>query len=147
MPHQQWKRLSPVAPPSESPLRKDFHLATFNVRGLSAKYKQTALVRDLKAHSIDLCCLQETKMVHVIDTFVQNFRIITFDTDERARGLGFAVGPRLEPYLRRVWRESLPQANRSLTRSTSFSFLSVWKGLSAKHELFRGQKHRAITGF
>ena len=96
---------SSASPPKPLPWRLcPLKVASFNVRGLSAAYKKEALARDLRQHHIDVCCLQETKVREELDQRVGDFRLITFTPDQPQRGMGFMVGPRLQPYLERAWQ-------------------------------------------
>lgn len=78
-------------------------VATFNARGLTARYKRLNLCQDLSNHHIDLCCLQETKTKDDSDFFLETYRFIFFPAGNKNYGLGFAISERLERWLTRHW--------------------------------------------
>ena len=80
--------------------RTDDHILS---RGLTAEAKQEALSRDIVARHVDIG-LQETKMMTPMDRLLHGVRIVTFKSDNRARGIGFAVSSRLHPFLSRAWQ-------------------------------------------
>ena len=94
-----------VHPRSPNPLQQ-VTVATLNVRGLSSETKKIALVRDMTLRHVDICALQETKVSDVLDRRIDGARILTFLPVTPARGLGFCIGRRFDPFLTRAWSVS-----------------------------------------
>ena len=55
---------------------KQLSFASFNVRGLSEKVKKLSLSNDLKNYKVDICCLQETKIINGCDINIGEYRLI-----------------------------------------------------------------------
>lgn len=89
------------------PLRNKLGIATYNVRGLQSALKRQSLAQDMKAYSIDIVGLQETK---ITTSFVQklpgNYVLRCFPESTRHHGIAFVVSPKLDPHLRRFWSVS-----------------------------------------
>ena len=66
-------------------------LATFNVRGLATPAKQAQLAQDLGRYKVDIMCLQETKVSELMDSRINNTRLLLFPGQCRNYGLGFAI--------------------------------------------------------
>ena len=77
-------------------------VATFNVRGLRSESKQCELVADLNRYGVDICCLQETKISEDLDTNIENYRLINFQSNQKQYGNGFAVSNKLK--IHRFWK-------------------------------------------
>jgi len=78
-------------------------VATFNVRGLSSKFKKCQLISDLKNYQVGLCCLQETKISEGFDGVIDGHRLICLPTSCRHYGLGFAVDGSVASRIHRYW--------------------------------------------
>ena len=91
-----------IAPLRIAPLR----IATLNVRGLSSKVKQECLKRGLNSYRVDICCIQETKLVKDLDTEADGYRLISFPPVCRHYGLGFAISSRFTGNINRLWQVS-----------------------------------------
>ena len=85
---------------------KELNIATFNVRGLTAKQKQKALVKDMKNYKIDICCTQETKIKDGIDKNIKNYRLISLPTESKHYGNGFIISKKLVNNIHRYWKVS-----------------------------------------
>ena len=70
--------------------------ATFNVRGLTKPHKQQHSIRDVTRYRTDLCAMQETKVQQLLDTSLDNHRVIFFETKSPHYGNGFIVSPQLK---------------------------------------------------
>ena len=70
-------------------------IATFNVRGLTAKTKWEALERDLSQHHVDIHVIQEMKISDHVNVFLPNeYQLITFPkVNGHQRGIGFLTSP------------------------------------------------------
>lgn len=88
---------------------QDIFLATLNVRGLGG-YKKECIAKDMESYKVDICALQETKAPAEDCWIDPNYRIITFDHETPARGVGFVFGQKLVPFLHRAWRA--PESER-----------------------------------
>ena len=75
---------------------KTLTLATFNVRGLTKPRKQHQLIRDVTRHRIDVCAIQETKVEQLSDTYLNNHKVIFFETKSPHYGNGFILSPQLK---------------------------------------------------
>jgi len=80
-------------------------LATFNVRGLTSQIKRKQLAMDMDSYGIDFCSLQELKTTEAFDQRIaldkdKTFRIVSLGQNSgKHGGLGFAVSPRIQPFL------------------------------------------------
>jgi len=83
-----------------------FRVATLNVRGISSTARQESLRRGLLSYKIDICCLQETKLVRELDECRDGYRLICFPPECRHYGLGFAVSSSLTASIQRFWQVS-----------------------------------------
>ena len=90
-----------------------FVVATFNARGLTARYKQLDFVRDLMARKVSLCCVQETKLNDDLDFSLspredgkEQHRFIFLKPSIPAYGLAFVVAPCIAPLISRHWAVS-----------------------------------------
>ena len=79
-------------------------VATFNVRGLTCNIKQHQLAEDLKKYNIDIACIQETKIQNGVDINVGDCRLITFETQNKYYGLGFAINKQWCDSIHRTWK-------------------------------------------
>ena len=112
-------------------------IGTFNVRGLTQQVKMEQLSRDLIKYGVDICALQETKIIKGIDTNINRHRLISLQTDQRAYGNGFMIAPRIVDHIHRYWkvsdRISILQINMDGIRKPNISqpptFTSSLKGM------------------
>ncbi|RLN98610.1 hypothetical protein BBJ28_00008321 [Nothophytophthora sp. Chile5] len=82
-------------------------IGTFNVQSLGSLFKQLdTLLQDLRRYRIDILGLQETKLYDLGRFDIDNYTLLTLPAQEKCHGVGFAVSPRLIPYLHRVWAHS-----------------------------------------
>ena len=84
-----------------------FSIATWNVRGLSAKEEKEQLGRDCSAYALDLVCVQETKVPEYDEINLSsghNCKLILMQQKTaKYRGLGFVIEPSLIPHVRSWW--------------------------------------------
>ena len=68
-------------------------LATYNCRGLSNDLKQSVLAADLKRYQVDICSLQETKLIGIEASNVsfEDYNFYFLENSDIWHGLGFAV--------------------------------------------------------
>ena len=76
-------------------------VATFNVRGLTAKTKREALERDLSRYHVDVCAIHKTKITdHVSEVLPNGYHLITFpQSNGHQRGISFLTSLRMRPFL------------------------------------------------
>ena len=77
-------------------------IATFNTRGL--KLRKQNLATDITRYGVDVCCIQETKILAGCDENINNHRLICLSTDNKAYGLGFMVHDRWKNNIAKVWK-------------------------------------------
>ena len=81
--------------------------ATFNIRGLGSQHddstqsKREKLGADCDSYHVDICAIQETKVVEPgVCTLSNGYRLIWFEQrDGRHGGLGFVISPRMFDYV------------------------------------------------
>ena len=78
---------------------KKFSIGTFNVRGLTSDIKKELLNQDIEKLSVDICCLQETKIKKGIDINIKNNRLICFPSEKSHYGNGFLI--------KSIWKENI----------------------------------------
>ena len=61
------------------------------MRGISKRYKQEQLVRDVSKYKIDICCLQETKIKEGCNEKIDGHQILTFSTNAKDYENGFLI--------------------------------------------------------
>ena len=83
-----------------------FSLGSFNVRGLTKRYKQEQLTYDMVNYKLDICCLQETKLTNGMDININDHRLICIPTDCRHYGNGFIVSPKWKHNIHKNWKVS-----------------------------------------
>ena len=87
--------------------KEQFSIGTFNVRGLTSQSKQDALSQDVNNYEIDICCLQETKIIDSNDYDTTNGnRLITIPSTSKHYGNGFIIAKRWKEYVHRYWKVS-----------------------------------------
>eukprot|EP00117_Sycon_ciliatum_P012406 scpid43739/ scgid1192/ LINE-1 reverse transcriptase homolog len=83
---------------------KLLRVAMWNVRSCSSNLQREQLASSLKARSVDVCAVQETKIIDECTWSLPfGYKLLSFPTINRYGGLGLAIGPRLLPHLSR-WR-------------------------------------------
>ena len=72
-------------------------VATFNVRGLCSDVKKKCLSSDLLQYNVDLCCLQETKIISSRNNTLNygKYHLVFLENANKYHGLGFAVNDNL----------------------------------------------------
>ena len=61
-------------------------IATFNVRGLVDNSKRVDLTKDMESYHVDVCCLQETKVIEQIEELTGGYKIILVPSKQRHYG-------------------------------------------------------------
>ena len=84
--------------------RKTFKLGTFNVRGLSQDYKQEQLSHDMSRYSLDVICIQETKIKELINIDIEGNRLICLESNSQHHGNGFMVSKKWKNNIYKFWR-------------------------------------------
>jgi len=76
-------------------------LASLNAKGLSKTEKQEELGTDCFEYSVDILCVQETKVKNHSTRYLRNnYKLIMMEQNQgRHGGLGFIISPRLIPYV------------------------------------------------
>ena len=86
--------------------RSKLTIATFNVRGLTAKTSEK-LWKEISTDSyhIDICVIQETKISnHVNEVLPNRYQLITYpQANGHQRGIGFLTSPRMRPFLSKYY--------------------------------------------
>ena len=80
-----------------------FSVVSFNVRGLSSKFRRDEVRRDLRRHQIDVCTLQETKLSSDLDTEEGGYRFICPAPECRHHGLRFVVSSASSNQIEKFW--------------------------------------------
>ena len=83
---------------------KEFRVATFNVRGLNDEIKRRSLKEDVDRYGVDVCCLQETKIKDGIEESIDNYELCSFETGQKAYGLGFIINKKWSSRIHRKWK-------------------------------------------
>lgn len=84
-----------------------FTVATFNVRGLADPTKRNSLSKDIKNYNVDICCLQETKIVENIDiTLPDGNRFVNINSESKHYGNGFFIFKKFTNYVYSYWKIS-----------------------------------------
>ena len=87
--------------------KKMFNAATYNVRGLADHGKRETLAVDIENYEIDVCCLQETKVVEAVDIELENgCRFININSDNRHYGCGFIISKKWKNSIYEYWKIS-----------------------------------------
>jgi len=81
----------------------DISFGSFNVRGLSSKFKKHQLAEDLARYGVTLCALQETKIKDGHDEIFNQYRIFCLPSSNRHYGLGFAIHRNFQHRVHRIW--------------------------------------------
>ena len=81
------------------PPPKEFAIAMWNVRGLTAASKRETLGADCDHYSIDLVCIQETKVEAMSEQQLYTGHRLTLMQQKQTtyQGLSSVIGPRLRP--------------------------------------------------
>lgn len=95
------------APPRRLRRSNRFRLGTFNVQSLGSHHKQDdTLTQDIRRYRIDVLGLQETKIFTLDQRLIGDYTLLTLPATEERQGVGFAISPRIRPYLTRFWAHS-----------------------------------------
>ncbi|MEE8289617.1 MAG: reverse transcriptase domain-containing protein [Nitrosomonadaceae bacterium] len=81
-------------------------IGTFNVRGISQESKQQNLKHDMVKYGVDICALQETKIINGVDKNIDGFRLLSLKTNQKAYGNGFMISPKYNNCIHRHWKVS-----------------------------------------
>ena len=86
--------------------KRRFITGSFNVRGLTKDTTNEQLVKDVQQYSVNVCALQETKIVNAGVHRVNGSMIITFDSKNKHYGNAFVVPKKWKESIHKYWRES-----------------------------------------
>ena len=75
-----------------------------NVRGLCDSYKQEQLANDMDKYKVDVCCLQETKMVEGTDVTVKGHKLICIPSEMPSYGNGFMIANKWTSSISKYWK-------------------------------------------
>jgi len=114
--------------------KDNFSVATFNVRGLSSKFKRAQLAVDLEKYRASICCLQETKIKDGCDETHGQYRIYCLPTSCRHYGLGFAIHSDLCHRIHRIWAvtDRVAVIQIYLSKSNLLSLVNVYAPTSTR---------------
>ena len=70
------------------------NVSTYNVRGLTNKFKQNCLLEDNASFKLDFCLLQETKCTE-LHTITKNSHTITLTNSDKFYGLGICYNSKI----------------------------------------------------
>ena len=84
--------------------KKEFRVATFNVRGLNETVKKENLHYDILQYGVDICCLQETKLKKGSFEQIKGYELCCFPTKQDAYGMGFMISKKWCPNIHKKWK-------------------------------------------